>query len=85
MDYQRTEPFLIDCIFSVLNNFFNTKIFTVMKKSFLTLTIVALIALATQSCETSSSLDEIVVNNEMSDQKATSAQDNTTKPGGGQP
>ncbi|XOV94606.1 MAG: hypothetical protein ACFHWX_07860 [Bacteroidota bacterium] len=56
-----------------------------MKKSFLTLTIIALIGLVSQSCETSSSLDEIVVNNEMSDQQATSAQDNTTKPGGGQP
>lgn len=55
-----------------------------MKKSFLTLVVVAMLGVASQSCETSSSLEEMVVQKENGiDHVSPSSQDQISKPGGG--
>lgn len=53
-----------------------------MKKSFFSLIVVAVLGFASQSCETSSSLEDIVVK-ESAPENVSPAQDLKTKPGGG--
>ena len=52
-----------------------------MKKSFFSLIVIAVLGIASQSCETTSGLEEVVI--QQSPENVSPAQDVKTKPGGG--